>query len=62
MKYTYIEVKSYATQVVERRFDVSNENTNQIGKIERGLNINLHADYYTTVTSYDEPQPLKPEL
>lgn len=62
MKYTYIEVKSYATQVVEHRVDVSGKTTNQIEKSERGLNINLDTDYYTTVTSYYEPQPLKPEL
>lgn len=62
MKYTYIEVKSYATQVVEHRIDVSGKTTKRVEAIERGLNINLDTDYYTTVTSYDEPQPLKPEL
>lgn len=60
MKYTYVEVILWASHEVKHRIDVSGKTTKKIEAIERGVNINLDNDYYTNVTSYEQPQTLKP--
>lgn len=60
LKYVYIEVKSYSSQKVEHRLNVTGKNLKQIEKAEQGLNINLDSDYYAVVKAYLTPQPLKP--
>jgi len=47
--YTYLEIISFKTKKVVKRFNVTHLNERMIDKMDDGLNINLnHIEYYTT--------------
>jgi len=50
--FEYLEIRKYHGDIVVRRIDVTGKSTNQVCKIDDGININLnHAEYYTKATS-----------